>query len=265
MLSHAQIKTAAPSNKPYKLFDNGGLFLLVQPTGHRGWRFKYRIGGHEKLISPGPDPIVSLAKARLKLRCAKALLLDGIDPSLKRKAEKHAGADSFEAVAREWYGSHECRWADSYSDHIIRRFERDIFPWLGNKPIKKISPCRRNGPRDPRSQRILKRVAPAHQRKALRDADVAKDSIALSKAALPIGSACRFFGYSERTNSARSSSINTHRRPIFAPGMTPRFARIRTSSGCMCRNAAAAFRSSVFMTSSSVELFGLLPSLDTAS
>jgi integrase len=141
MLSHAQIKTAAPSDKPYKLFDDGGLFLLVRPTGHRGWRFKYRVNGHEKLISLGPYPTVSLAKARLKLRRAKALLLDGIDPSLKRKAEKYAGADSFEAVAREWYGSHECRWADSYSDHIIRLFEHDIFPWIGNKPIKKISPA----------------------------------------------------------------------------------------------------------------------------
>jgi integrase len=141
MLSHAQIKTAASSDKPYKLFDDGGLFVLVRPTGHRGWRFKYRINGHEKLLSFGPYPTVSLAKARLKLRRAKELLLDGIDPSLKRKAEKYAGADSFEAVAREWYGSNECRWADSYSDHVIRRFERDIFPWLGKKPIKKISPA----------------------------------------------------------------------------------------------------------------------------
>ena len=140
MLSPSQIKTAESRDKPYKLFDDGGLFLLVRPTGHRGWRFKYRVSGHEKLLSFGPYPTVSLAKARLKLRRAKALLLDGIDPSLKRKAEKYAGADSFEAVAREWYGSHACRWADSYSDHINRRFERDIFPWIGNNAIKKISP-----------------------------------------------------------------------------------------------------------------------------
>jgi integrase len=141
MLSPSQIKTAESRDKPYKLFDDGGLFLLVRPTGRRGWRFKYRVSGHEKLLSFGPYPTVSLAKARLKLRRAKALLLDGIDPSLKRKSEKYAGVDSFEAVAREWYGSHEGRWADSYSDHIIRRFERDIFPWLGKRPIKKISPA----------------------------------------------------------------------------------------------------------------------------
>jgi integrase len=100
LLSHSQIKTAESRAKPYELFDNGGLFRLVQPTGHRGWRFRYRINGHEKLLSFGPYPTVSLAKARLKLKRAKALLLDGIDPSLKRKAEKHAGADSFEAVVR---------------------------------------------------------------------------------------------------------------------------------------------------------------------
>jgi hypothetical protein len=122
MLSHTTIESAQPLDKPYKLFDEHGLYLLVTPRGARGWRMKYRVQGHEKLLSLGPYPTVSLAKARLKLRRAKALLLDGIDPSLKRKAEKYAGADSFEAVAREWYGSHECRWADSYSDHIIRRF-----------------------------------------------------------------------------------------------------------------------------------------------
>jgi integrase len=140
MLTDSLIRKSLPKDSDSKLFDSGGLFLLIRSTGHRGWRFKYRINGHEKLISLGPYPTVSLAKARLKLRRAKALLLDGIDPSLKRKAEKYAGADSFEAVAREWYGSNECRWADSYSDHIIRRFERDIFPWIGKKAIKKISP-----------------------------------------------------------------------------------------------------------------------------
>jgi integrase len=140
MLTDSIIRKSQAKDRDFKLFDSGGLFLLFRSTGQRGWRFKYRINGHEKLLSLGPYPTVSLAKARLKLRRAKALLADGIDPSAKRQAEKMASANSFEAVAREWYGSHECRWADSYSDHIIRRFERDIFPWIGNKPIKKISP-----------------------------------------------------------------------------------------------------------------------------
>jgi integrase len=140
VLTDSEIRKTQAKDRDFKLFDGGSLFLLVRASGHRGWRFKYRVNGHEKLISLGPYPTVSLAKARLKLRRAKALLLDGIDPSAKRRAEKYAGAESFEAVAREWYGSHACRWADSYSDHIIRRFERDIFPWIGNAPIRKITP-----------------------------------------------------------------------------------------------------------------------------
>jgi integrase len=141
MLTDSIIRKTQLKDSDFKLFDSGGLFLLIRATGHRGWRFKYRVQGHEKLLSLGPYPTVSLAKARLKLRRVKSLLLDGIDPSAKRKAEKFAGTDSFEAVAREWYGSHECKWADSYSDHIIRRFERDIFPWIGKTPVKKVKPA----------------------------------------------------------------------------------------------------------------------------
>jgi Arm DNA-binding domain len=95
MLTDSIIRKTEPKDRLFKLSDSGGLFLLFRPGGHRGWRFKYRVNGHEKLLSLGPYPTVSLAKARLKLRHAKALLLDGIDPSLKRKAEKVAGADSF--------------------------------------------------------------------------------------------------------------------------------------------------------------------------
>lgn len=72
------------------------------------------------------------------------------------------------------------------------------------------------------------------------------DCSALSNAEFLIANFCRFTGYSERTYSARSTSIKTHRRPIFAPGMRPRFVRVRTSSGCICRNAAASRRLSVF-------------------
>jgi integrase len=130
-----------PRERDFKLFDGGGLYLLIRPTGHRGWRFKYRMNGHEKLISFGPYPTVSLAKARAQRRAAKALLADGVDPSVSRQAEKHAGPNSFDAIAREWYGTFGSRWAASYSDHIIRRFERDVFPWIGEKAIDKITPA----------------------------------------------------------------------------------------------------------------------------
>jgi integrase len=140
MLTEPIIRRTPHKDRDFKLFDSGGLFLLFRATGHRGWRFKYRIHGREKLLSLGPYPTVSLAKARVKLKRAKALLLDGIDPSVKRQAEKHAGADSFEAIAREWFATQTTRWLPSHADKVIRRLERDIFPWIGKHPIKALMP-----------------------------------------------------------------------------------------------------------------------------
>jgi integrase len=141
MLCDSSIRARTLRAKPYKLFDQHGLFLLVSPAGARGWRFKYRVRGREKLLSFGPYPDVSLAKARAKLKAAKALLREGVDPSVSRKAAKHAGVESFEAIAREWYGTYSMRWRPSYQEHIIRRLERDIFPWIGHKATYAISPA----------------------------------------------------------------------------------------------------------------------------
>jgi integrase len=141
MLTDSEIRKNQPKDRAFKLFDSGGLFLLVRPSGQRDWRMKYRVQGHEKLISLGAYPTVSLAQARLKLERAKALLLDGIDPSAKRKAEKMAGADSFEAIAREWFATQKTRWLPSHADKVIRRLERDIFPWIGKRLIEKLKPA----------------------------------------------------------------------------------------------------------------------------
>src|SRR6266404_2930650 len=110
MLNAASIGAARPRDKPYKLFDEQGLYLLLTPRGGRLWRIKYRVRGREKLLSFGAYPGVSLAKARTKLKAAKALLREGVDPSVSRRAAKHGGADSFQAIAREWYGTYSIRW-----------------------------------------------------------------------------------------------------------------------------------------------------------
>src|ERR1700758_4460343 len=74
---------------------------------------------------------------------SRKLLADGIDPSENRKAMKSALADktanSFEVVAREWFAKYSPTWAAHHSDRIIRRFERDIFPWIGGRPIDEVS------------------------------------------------------------------------------------------------------------------------------
>ncbi len=142
-LNDTAIRKAKPSDKPIKLFDGRGLFLLIAPSGGKWWRFRYRFDGKHKSLSMGVYPDVSLAKARERREEARKLLADGIDPSENRKAKKSAKADraanSFEVVAREWYAKHKPNWAASHADKIILRLEKDVFPWLGSKPIAEIT------------------------------------------------------------------------------------------------------------------------------
>jgi hypothetical protein len=101
-LTETRIRAARPAEKPYKVFDERGLFMLVTPSGGRLWRLRYRHGGVEKLLAIGAYPDVSLKRAREKRDDARKLLADGIDPSAKRRAEKEQQVNTFEAVAREW-------------------------------------------------------------------------------------------------------------------------------------------------------------------
>ena len=106
-LSETAIRQAKSESKPIKMFDGRGLYLLVNPNGSRGWRFKYRIDGREKLISFGIYPDVPLKLARDRREAARQQLAAGIDPGAKRKAERVAQGDTFEAIAREWLALQE--------------------------------------------------------------------------------------------------------------------------------------------------------------
>jgi integrase len=102
VLTETAIKAAKPQEKPYKLFDERGLFLLVTPQGGRLWRLKYRYAGAEKLLALGAYPDVLLKRAREKRDEARSLVADGRDPSEIRKAEKAARGNTFAAIAEEW-------------------------------------------------------------------------------------------------------------------------------------------------------------------
>ncbi len=140
MLTDAIIRNTKPKDKPFKLTDGGGLYLLVNSTGSRLWRLKYRVGGLEKKLALGAYPEVSLREAREKAVEARKMIREGIDPSQAKKAQKASasGADTFEIIAREWFEKFSPTWTPSHGERIIRRLERDIFPWLGKKPIKDI-------------------------------------------------------------------------------------------------------------------------------
>jgi integrase len=143
-LTDVAIRKVKSAEKPVKLFDERGLFLLVTPSGGKWWRFKYRFDNKEKLLSCGVYPDVGLKEARERRDEARKQVAAGIDPAENRKALKMARADrtanSFEAVAREWFAKHSPNWAANHADRIIRRLERDIFPWIGAKPIADVTP-----------------------------------------------------------------------------------------------------------------------------
>lgn len=139
-LTDSEIRTAKPPAKTVKMFDSGGLYLELTPAGGKWWRWKYRVGGKETRLSFGVYPDVALKQAREKRDEARKQLAAGIDPGAARRASKLAlaGAESFEAIAREWHAKFSPGWVASHGDRILRRLEVDIFPWLGRRPIADI-------------------------------------------------------------------------------------------------------------------------------
>ncbi|MBK3337856.1 tyrosine-type recombinase/integrase [Burkholderia pseudomallei] len=141
-LTDTAIRNAKPADKPVRLFDGGGLYLEIAPSGGKWWRLKYRFGGKEKRYSLGVYPEVPLATARKKRDEAREKLAAGIDPGEAKKAEKRAtllaAAHSFEVVARGWMDERKTTVEPAQHDKTLARMENDVFPWLGKRPIAEI-------------------------------------------------------------------------------------------------------------------------------
>ncbi len=142
-LSDAAARKAKPEAKAYKMADGGGMYLEVMPTGSKYWRLKYRFGGKEKRLAFGVYPDVSLAQARERRDDARKLLANDIDPGIVKQAQKASklelAKNSFEVIAREWFVRHAPNWKENHSSKIIARLEKDIFPWIGARPIAEIA------------------------------------------------------------------------------------------------------------------------------
>ncbi|WP_136525391.1 tyrosine-type recombinase/integrase [Geomonas ferrireducens] len=141
-LSDLQVSRAKTQGKQVTLFDGGGLFIVLTPAGGKLWRFKYRFGGKDKLLSLGSYPEISLAEARSKWAVFRKLLAEGIDPAEAKKAEQAgkaaAAGSTFETVARDWHRRFKSQWSAGHAEQIMRRLEQDVFPWLGTRPIGEI-------------------------------------------------------------------------------------------------------------------------------
>jgi integrase len=171
-LTDSQIRNTKPGDKPIKLTDGGGLYLEVRPSGAKLWRYRYRIGGKENVFAIGEyvqapsgetkeqaqsrrnAGMLTLAEARARREECRALVKQGIHPAHHRQAalieQSARNACTFKAVAREWIAKKKPKWTPYYLRQVERFLEADVFPYIGNLPIRDVTP--------PHLLKILQRV-----------------------------------------------------------------------------------------------------------
>ena len=133
MPTNAAAKAAGAKSRAYKMHDQGGLHLLVRPTGTKSWQLKYRVRGREKLLTLGRFPEVNVNCARILQAEAKEQLEQGIDPSAKRSTGR-----TLEALGRAWFEQHCRAWSLAHANDVLSTLERDIFPQLGTRPAGEV-------------------------------------------------------------------------------------------------------------------------------
>jgi integrase len=148
-ITDAKIRNTKPGDKPIKLTDGGGLYLEVRKTGAKLWRYRYRIAGKENVFAVGEyfndrrGGHISLDDARGERDKARALIKQGIHPAHNRQAARLAtnaeNANTFEAVAREWIAKKKQGWTPYYLRQVERSHETDVFPYVGNLPIRNVT------------------------------------------------------------------------------------------------------------------------------
>lgn len=143
-LTDTKLRTLKPTGKVQKLSDGGGLYIHVSPAGGKLWRVFYRFEGKQKTLALGKYPEVSLADARKLRDEARALIAQGVDPSAHKREAKAAAAEAadmantFEAVARDWFSKKRTAWTEGHQKKILSRLENQLFPHIGQRPISAL-------------------------------------------------------------------------------------------------------------------------------
>jgi len=142
-LTAIQVDKAKSGQKPRKLTDGRGLYMLLHPNGGKYWRYDYAIAGKRKTLSLGTYPDVSLADARQQHQAAREAVARGNDPAelkrLKRLTQNIAAGETFEAIANEWFESHMADKSESYRTRSLRILKKDLFPTLGRRPVSALA------------------------------------------------------------------------------------------------------------------------------
>ncbi|HHB7553881.1 tyrosine-type recombinase/integrase [Klebsiella pneumoniae] len=140
-LTDAKIRTLKPSDKPFKVSDSHGLYLLVKPGASRHWYLKYRISGKESRIALGAYPAISLSDARQQREGIRKMLALNINPVQQRAAERGSRTPEkvFKNVALAWHKSNR-KWSQNTADRLLASLNNHIFPVIGNLPVSELKP-----------------------------------------------------------------------------------------------------------------------------
>lgn len=142
-LTDTALRNSKPTDKPYKMYDERGLYLIVNPSGGKWWRLKYRLEGKEKTISLGTYPEVTLSQARGKRDDARSLVAGNTDPSRHRKETKAKSKldaqNTFKAVATDWHALHNKNKSQRHQQRVQRWLEFYLYPTLGDKAVSSIT------------------------------------------------------------------------------------------------------------------------------
>lgn len=140
-LTSAKIRTLKPSDKPFKVSDSHGLYLLVKPGGSRHWYLKYRISGKESRIALGTYPAISLSDARQQREGIRKMLALNINPVQQRAAVRGSRTPEkvFKNVALAWHKSNR-KWSQNTADRLLASLNNHIFPVIGNLPVSELKP-----------------------------------------------------------------------------------------------------------------------------
>lgn len=140
LLTQAKISAAKPKETDSLLRDGNGLFLLIKTTGSKLWRYRRTIKGKQVLRGLGKYPEISLAEARERCASFNQMFANNVDPLVLEREQAREAQNTFETLAREWHQKQTARWSPDHAKKVIYRLEKEIFPYLGNTPINRISP-----------------------------------------------------------------------------------------------------------------------------
>ncbi|MGK3470249.1 tyrosine-type recombinase/integrase [Klebsiella pneumoniae] len=140
-LTDAKIRSLKPTDKPFKVSDSHGLYLLVKPGGSHLWYLKYRINGKKSRIALGAYPAVSLSDARQQREGIRKMLALNINPAQQRAAERGSRMPEkmFKTVALAWHSSNK-KWSQNTADRLLASLNNHIFPVIGNLPVSELKP-----------------------------------------------------------------------------------------------------------------------------